>query len=128
MVALYATVWGRPMRDILLQCSGLLAIAAAIIHGTLTEIRLFPRVTIEPQRQRTLFRLVFQLPTVAWIACGVLLIVPPSMGSESARHWMIVAFACLFVFSAVVNAWGTRGRHFGWVVLGVVAALAVGGY
>jgi hypothetical protein len=116
------------MRDILLLCSGLLAIAAAVAHGVLTETKVFPRVTIEPQGLRTLFRMVWQIPTVSWIAAGVLLIAAPSMGSESARHWMIVAFACLFVFSAVGNAWGTRGKHFGWVMLSAVAALAIAGY
>jgi len=70
------------MRDILLQCSGLLAIAAALTHGVLTETKVFPQVTIEPQRLRTLFRLVWQIPTVAWIACGVLLIAAPSMASD----------------------------------------------
>jgi len=116
------------MRDISLQCAGLLAIAAAAIHCVLTETKLFPLVTIEPRRLRTLFRLVWQIPTVAWIAGGVLLIAAPSMGSESARHWMIATFTCLFVFSAVGNAWGTRGKHFGWILLGAVAALAVAGY
>jgi hypothetical protein len=116
------------MRDVLLQCSGLLAIVAAAAHCVLTETKVFPRVTIEPQRLRTLFRLVWQIPTVAWIGGGVLLIAAPSMGSESARHWMIATFACLFAFSAVGNAWGTGGKHFGWIVLGAVAALAVAGY
>ena len=72
------------MRDILLQCSGVLAIAAAITHGVLTETKIFPRVTIEPERLRTLFRMVWQIPTVAWIACGVLLIALPSFASEPA--------------------------------------------
>src|SRR5262249_46939944 len=106
------------MRDVLLQCSGLLAIAAAVTHCVLTETKVFPRVTIGPQGLRTLFRLGWKTPTVAWIAGGVLLIAAPSIGSESARHWMIVTFACLFVFSAVGNAWGTRGKHFGWILLG----------
>jgi hypothetical protein len=87
-----------------------------------------PQVTIEPQRLRTLFRLVWQIPTVAWIACGVLLIAAPSMASESARHWMIVTFACVFAFCAFGNAWGTRGKHFGWMLLVAVAVLAVAGY
>jgi hypothetical protein len=117
-----------PMRDILLQCSGLLAIAAALTHGVLTETKVFPRVTIEPQRLRTLFRLVWQIPTVAWTACGVLLIAAPSMASESARHWMIVTFTCVFAFCALGNAWGMRGKHFGWMLLVAVAVLAVAGY
>ena len=116
------------MRDILLQCSGVLAIAAAITHGVLTETKIFPRVTIEPERLRTLFRMVWQIPTVAWIACGVLLIALPSIASEAARHWIVVTFACVFAFSALGNAVGSRGKHFGWMVLSAVTALAVAGY
>jgi hypothetical protein len=116
------------MRDILLQCAGVLAILAAVIHGVLTETKVFPRVTIEPKRLRTLFRLVWQIPTVAWIACGLLLIAAPSFASDAARHWMVVTFACVFAFSALGNAWGTRGRHFGWMMLSAVAVLAVAGY
>jgi hypothetical protein len=116
------------MRDMLLQVSGIVAIAAALIHGVMSETKIFPRVTIEPQRLRTLFRLVWQIPTVAWIACGVLLIAAPSMASEPARHWIVVTLACLLAFSAIGNAVGTRGRHFGWIVLGAAAAMAVAGY
>jgi hypothetical protein len=117
-----------PMRDILLQISGAVAILAALIHGVLAETRVFPHVTIEPQRLRMLFRMVWQVPTVAWIAGGVLLIAAPSLASEAARHWIVVMLACLFLFSAVGNAIGTRGKHFGWMVLGAVAAMAVAGY
>lgn len=116
------------MRDILLQLSGVLAIAAALIHGVLSETRVFPRVTIEPRRLRTLFRFVWQVPTVAWIAGGVLLIAAPSMQSEPARHWIVITAAGVLAFSAIGNAAGTRGRHFGWMVLGAAAAMAVAGY
>jgi hypothetical protein len=65
---------------------------------------------------------------VAWIACGLLLIALPSFASETARHWMVATFAVVFAFSALGNALGTRGKHFGWMVLGAVTALAVAGY
>ncbi len=116
------------MRDILLQISGVVAIAAVLIHGVLSETRIFPRVTIEPARLRTLFRFVWQVPTVAWIAGGVLLIAAPSMESDAARHWIVIASACVLAFSAIGNAVGTSGRHFGWMVLGAAAAMAVAGY
>ena len=116
------------MRDLLLQCSGLAAIAAALIHGILGETKVFARATIEPPRLRTLIRLVWQAGTVAWIGGGVLLIAAPWMASEPARHWIVVTLAIVFAFSALANAWAMRGRHFGWVALGAVVAMAVAGY
>lgn len=116
------------MRDILLQCSGLVAIAAALIHGVLGETKVFPRMTIEPPRLRNLIRLVWQAGTIAWIGGGVLLIAAPLMASEPARHWIIVTFACVFAFGALANALATRGRHFGWMALSAVVALAIAGY
>jgi hypothetical protein len=116
------------MRDILLQCSGLAAIAAALIHGVLGETKVFPRLTIEPERLRTLLRLVWQVSTVAWIGGGVLLIAAPSMASDQARHWIVATLACVFAFAAFANAWATRGRHFGWMALGAVVVMAVAGY
>jgi uncharacterized membrane protein len=116
------------MHDVLLQFSGIVAIAAALIHGVLSETKVFPRVTIEPKRLRTLFRFVWQIPTVAWIAGGVLLIAAPSMASDVARHWIVVTIACVLAFSAVGNAVGTHGRHFGWLVLSAAAVMAAAGY
>jgi hypothetical protein len=116
------------MRDVLLQCSGVAAIAAAVIHGLLGELKVFPRVSIEPARLRTLLRLVWQAGTVAWIGGGVMLIAAPWMASLDARHWIVITFACVFAFAAAANAWATRGRHFGWMVLSAVVALAVAGY
>ena len=78
------------MRDMLLQSSGVAAIAAALVHGLIGELKIFPRITIEPARLRTLIRLVWQAGTVAWIGCGVLLIAAPSLelGTRAAldRH------------------------------------------
>jgi hypothetical protein len=117
-----------PMRDLLLQCSGLAAIAAALIHGVIGETKVLPRLTIEPARLRTLIRLVWQLGTVAWIGGGVLLVAAPLMASEPARHWIVVTMACVFAFGALGNALATRGRHFGWMVLSAVVGLAIAGY
>ena len=46
------------MRDLLLQCAGVLTIIVALIHGILGETKVFPRASIEPERLRTLIRLV----------------------------------------------------------------------
>ena len=62
------------------------------------------------------------------MAAGVLLLVAPWMGSDAARHWIIVTFAVVFGSAALGNAWALRGRHFGWIAMSAVVALAVAGY
>src|SRR3954462_14387839 len=113
------------MRDLLLQCSGAAAIAVALIHGVLGETRVFRRATIEPPRLRTLIRAVWQAGTVAWIGGGVLLMGGPWIASDAARRGVVETTAVMFATAAAANAWALRGRHFGWVALSAVVAMAV---
>jgi hypothetical protein len=116
------------MRDWLLILAGVIAIIVAVIHGVLGESYVFARATIEPEKLRTLIRLVWQTGTVAWIGGGVLLVAAPSMQSDTARHWIVVTMAIVFAFAAAANAYATSGRHVGWVLLGSAVGLAVAGY
>ena len=116
------------MRDLILQCAGVAGILVALIHGTLGETKVFARATITPESLRTLIRLVWQAGTVAWIGGGVLLLVAPTLGSESARHWIVVTIVAVYGFAAAANAWWSRGRGFGWKALAAVMTLAVAGY
>jgi hypothetical protein len=116
------------MRDLILQCAGVAAIAVALIHGVLAETRLFAKATIEPAHVKTLIRLVWQAGTVAWIGGGILLLAAPMMSSEPARHWIIVTTALVYAAGAGANAWWSRGRHFGWKALSAVIMLALAGY
>jgi len=116
------------MRDIVLQCAGVAAILVAVIHGVLGETKVFARATIEPETLRTLIRLVWQAGTVAWIGGGVLLLATPSLGSESARHWIVATTVVVYAFGVAANCWWSGGRGFGWQALSVVVLLAVAGY
>ena len=40
------------MRMLLIQSAGAVALAAAVIHGTLAETKVFPKLRIEPERAR----------------------------------------------------------------------------
>ena len=116
------------MRDLLLQCSGVAAILVALLHGVIGETKVFKRAIIEPPRLRTLLRLVWQTGTVAWIGGGVLLVAASWIGSDSARHWIVATMVVVFASAALANAWATRGRHFGWMAMSAVVAMAVAGY
>jgi hypothetical protein len=117
-----------PMRDLFLQCAGVAAILAALIHGTLGETRVFARATIEPPRLRNLIRFCWQIGTVGWICGGVLLIAAPSIASAPARHWIVITVSAMYGFGMIGNALILRGRHFGWAALCAVIAMAIIGY
>ncbi|MGB3490269.1 MAG: hypothetical protein WBA37_12750 [Xanthobacteraceae bacterium] len=116
------------MRDVFLQIAGVAAIVVALIHAVLSETKLFPHVTVTPPRLQLLVRLVWHCSTAAWIAGGALLIATPYFESQTARHWIVATMAANYLFATLVNAWATRGRHFGWIMLGAVSAFAIAGY
>jgi hypothetical protein len=116
------------MRDLLLYGAGVIAVLISIVHGVLGETKVFAHATVEPPRMRTLLRLVWQAGTVAWVAGGVLLIAAPSMGSDSARHWIIATLGVVFGFAALANALALRRVHLGSIGMSAVVALAIAGY
>jgi hypothetical protein len=128
MVHLWFALREVPIRDLLLQGAGVIAILVSIAHGVLGETHVFARATVEPPRLRTLLRLVWQAGTVAWIAGGVLLVAAPWMGSDDARHWIIATLAVVFGVAAAGNALAMRTVHPGWIGMTAVVALAVAGY
>ncbi len=115
------------MRDLALHASGILAMVVAVIHGVLGETHVFARARIEPERTRLLLRLVWQCSAVAWFGGGVLLFVTPAIASDDARRWIVLVLTVVYVAGVAGNAWATRGRHPGWMLLAVVVALALAG-
>jgi hypothetical protein len=115
------------MRDLFVQAAGVLAIVAALVHGYLGESKIFAVAQIEPRWASRLMRSLYRCTVLDWVAFGALLILVPAMGSGQARHAIIVASAAVYAAAATGNAWSTRGRHFGWVLMLVVVALALAG-
>jgi hypothetical protein len=115
------------MRDLALQAAGALAIVTAIMHGAIAELHVFSNARIEPRGTRRLLRLIWQASTVDWVGIGILLIATPALGSETARRWIIAVAVLVYGYGAIGNAVATRGRHAGWLLMGLVVALALMG-
>lgn len=113
------------MRDLAVQSAGILAILAALIHGALAELRVFPHADIARRGTRRLLRMVWQASTVDWIGIGVLLVAAPTLGSDVARHWIVALAVLVYGYAAVGNAVATRGRHFGWCLMLAIVVLAL---
>ena len=111
----------------MLQVAGFGALAIAIAHGVLIETRLFARAQISPAWTRNMLRAICQISTVAWLAGGILLIATPHLASPAARPWIVGATCASYAFGAAGNAIASRGRHFGWMLMSVVVALALAG-
>jgi hypothetical protein len=54
-------------------------------------------------------------------------IAAPSMASDAARHWIVAVFAVVYGCAALGNAWVTRGRHPGWMLLTAAIGFALAG-
>jgi hypothetical protein len=113
------------MRDLALQLAGVLAIMTAVVHGILGETKVFAKARIEPAWAERLVRAVWHCGAVARLGGGILLFVSPSLSAEPARRWIAIVFAVVYGSGAIANAWATHGRHYGWVALSVIVALAL---
>jgi hypothetical protein len=115
------------MRDMMLEFAGALTILVAILHGAIAEMAVFPRARVEPPVTRRLLRLIWEASTIDWIAIGVLLIAAPTLGSTSARKWIVAAAVLVCAYAAAANALATRRVHLGWVLMSIVVVLALAG-
>jgi len=115
------------MRNLALEAAGGLAIAVALLHGLIGELKVFARTRIEPPRARTLLRLIWQASTIDWIGLGVLLIAAPSLGTPHAREWVVSVAVVVYAYGALGNALATRSLHAGWILMTCVIGLALAG-
>jgi uncharacterized membrane protein len=113
------------MPDIALQMAGALAIATAIAHGAIGELKVFAGARIELPRMRNLLRVVWQASTIDWIGIGVLVMAAPAFGSQMARDWIVAVAVLVYGYAALGNAIANRGRHIGWVLMAAVVALLI---
>jgi hypothetical protein len=76
---------------------------------------------------RRLVPLLLYFSTLVWFAGGLALIAAASVFSPDARLATSLFVGGTYLFGVLGNLWGTRGRHPGWMLLGIaVILIAVG--
>jgi len=105
----------------LLAIAGYLAIALGLVHSILGERLIFSRwrktAPDIPRQHRGIIWASWHALTLFGAAIGLILIRVPL----DVPTLMIIAAA--MVLAAILVAYGTRGRHPGWIVLSVIGGL-----
>ena len=93
------------------------------ILGRLFRSRELPRLFGSDWFTRRTLRFAWHLTTIAWWGFGSILLVYAASDTGDARGTILVTISLTFLFSAIVTAGFTRGRHLAWFAFLVIAAL-----
>jgi hypothetical protein len=107
-----------------LAMAGLVGGVTAVIHGVLTQrlmVRPIEALMASDRRisgpVRRLIPLLMHFSTIAWLAGGLALIVAACWLGPQARLATALCVGGLYLYGALGNLWGTRGRHPGWMLM-----------
>jgi hypothetical protein len=109
--------------------SAIVALATAIGHSYIGETMLYGPLFAEAEHSgvmksqtlRRVARAVWHLPSLCWLLMAIMSLV---MAQQGVIAIVPLYFAiAVYVSSAAGNFIATRGRHFGWMLLSLAAAL-----
>ena len=118
------------LHDGALALAGLIGSGTALVHGILTQ-----RLMVGPIAAalgegrklsapvRKLVPILLQFSTFAWLAGGLALIAAAAWLGRDAKLAVGLLVGSLYLYGAVANAWATRGRHPGWILMAVSVVL-----
>ena len=119
-------------QDAALALAGVIGSSVAVFHGVLTQ-----RLMVRPVEAlffadrriaapiRRLVPLLLQFSTFNWLLGGLVLIAAALWFEHDARLATGLLVGSSYLYGAVGNLWGTRGRHPGWVLMAVALVLIV---
>lgn len=118
-------------QDVALGAAGLIGSGVAVFHGVLTQrLMVVPLEETSDRRLsapiRRLVPVLLHLSTVSWFVGGLALIAAFWFSAE-ARLVTGIFVGGLYLYGAIGNFWGTRGRHPGWMLLAAALVLMVAG-
>jgi hypothetical protein len=115
-----------------LGLAGVLGSGTAVVHGILTQ-----RLMVKPIEAllsgnkrvsapiRRLVPLLLHFSTFSWFLGGLALIVAALWWGNDTKLAIGLSVGSIYSFGAVANAWATRGRHPGWMLM-AAAILLIG--
>ena len=115
-----------------LASAGIIGCGVAVVHGVLTQrLMVGPFERVAEGRMaapiRRLVPMLLQFSTFNWFLGGLALILAAVAFDRQARLATALLVGASYLFGAIGNAWGTRGRHPGWMLLAAALALMVYG-
>ncbi len=105
--------------------AGVIGVGVAMVHGVLVQRLMIAPLAKGGRLNGAALRLVpplLQFTTYNWLLGGAALVAAALWLGPQARLAVAVLVGSSYLFGAVGNFWGTRGRHPGWVLY----AMAVG--
>ena len=113
-----------------LALAGVIGGITAVIHGVLTQrlmVRPIEAALAADGRVRTPVRrlvpMLLHFSTIAWLLGGVALIAAAGWFGPQARLVTGLGVGGLYLYGALGNFWGTRGRHPGWMLMAAALVL-----
>jgi hypothetical protein len=119
-----------------LGLAGVIGSGTAVVHGILTQrlmVRPIEALFLNAGRTSATIRrmvpLALHFSTIVWFLGGLALIAASLWFDRDARLATGLFVGSTYLFGALGNLWGTRGRHPGWMLMAtalVLIAFAVG--
>jgi hypothetical protein len=117
-------------QDAVLVLAGVLGACVAVVHGILTQrlmVRPLQELFLADQRIsspiRRLVPLLLHFSTFSWFLGGLALMAAAIRLGPEARLMTSVLVGGLYLYGALGNLWGTRGRHPGGMLMAAAVIL-----
>lgn len=115
-----------------LGMAGLIGSFVAVVHGILTQrlmVRPIEAFLIADERTsapvRRLVPLLLHFSTIVWFLGGLALVAAAIWFDREGRLATGLFVGSTYLFGALGNLWGTRGRHPGWMLMAAALVLIV---
>jgi hypothetical protein len=121
-------------QDLAFVLAGGIGLSVAVVHGVLTQrymVRPVGRLLAADGRTAPaigkLVPLLLHYSTVTWFLGGIALIAASLWLEPPSKTAVGAVVGGLYLYGVIGNAWATRGRHPGWMLLAVAIILIVFG-